>query len=261
MSNIRERILTMGVTGVGKSYQWLKMAEAMPKSEFFCIDMDNAIEYMIETQFPHLAKGRGGNVTVWTVYDWPEYRKALAEIKELDAEGNWIVLDMMDNAWSSPQRYFVQQLHDQDMGDYFLQARKVIKSQAKNVTSVSQAALDGWLDWSVINRLYDDFILPIVYRLKSHVYISTRVEMMDRNEKDPDNKLIFGPYGVKPAGQKKLGHQVHTCFVLLRNDKGEYFVTTIKDRANRPYFNKTRLINFYVQYLAAVAGWPMPEKM
>jgi len=62
---------------------------------------------------------------------------------------------------------------------------------------------------------------------------------------------VFGAYGVKPAGQKHLGHQVHTIFLFIppisREDK-VWRITTIKDRAGRQYFDNDPLINLYKQY-------------
>ncbi len=43
-----ERVLSMGITGSGKSYQWLKLAEALlpTGAKFRVIDTDNDIVYM-----------------------------------------------------------------------------------------------------------------------------------------------------------------------------------------------------------------------
>ena len=48
---VLERILAMGITGSGKSYQWLKLARALKPvgAKFRCIDTDNDIDYMLRT--------------------------------------------------------------------------------------------------------------------------------------------------------------------------------------------------------------------
>ena len=116
--------------------------------------------------------------------------------------------------------------------------------------------LDGWKDWSVINKLYDDWILPIIYRVKCHVYAATDVDPLDKNVKNAEMQQLFGKLGVKPAGQKGLGGQHHSIFLLIPGED-RWFITTIKDRADRPYFKKTPLISLHTQYLVAKAGWPM----
>ena len=245
---LRERIIVMGVMGCGKSYQWLQMARVQPNNQFRCIDTDMSIDYMLATQFKDLQ-----NVTVHNAFEWTDYRAALKAIMETEKEGDWTILEMADNAWQAVQRYYVSQIHDQEMGDYFLEARK--KSRDRASKAVYSEAFSGEHDWVVINRMYDDFIIPLVYRLKSHLYITTRPEAIAKKE-DPDTQVVFGEFGVKPAGQKKLGHQVHTVFLFTHSKEG-WFIRTAKERAGRSWFDKTPLRDFRTQYLVAKASWPM----
>lgn len=283
---IRERILTMGITGSGKSLQWLKIADALlpTKARFRCLDTDNDIPYMLETQFPQLLPRNGGNVYVHGAIDWPDYKLGVAWLQRkpiskdhLDLltpdirsdlsvplkDNDWAVVDMADNAWDIVQRYFTSEVFGEDLGDYFLQMRKLIQQRGgkdrfgKAATSVAPEAFDGWKDWSVINKLYFDWIYPIVYRIPCHVYVATRPERIDRSEKDAEILTLFGDFGIRPAGQKKLGGQMHTIFLLIPGTD-KWYISTVKDRAGRPYFKKTPLVSLYTQYLAVKAGWPMP---
>jgi len=68
--------------------------------------------------------------------------------------------------------------------------------------------------------------------------------------------MLFGDIGVRPAGQKALGHQMHTIFLMIPG-KEKWFITTVKDRAGRPYFSKSPLVSLYHQYLMSKAGWPI----
>jgi len=285
-----ERILTMGITGSGKSYQWLKLARSLKDTGaiFRCIDTDNDIDYMLRTQFEDLLPENGGNVYAFPAYDWPEYKQAVywiqgkltdEQIKEITnrdqylinayrqpiKSSDWVVVDKINNAWSRVQRYFVSNVFDEDMGEYFLEVRKRIREAGgigkggKKVVSTALEALDGWQDWVVINRLYDDWILPIVYRVHCHVYAATDVDEVDRGEKDPEIISLFGDYKIKPAGQKKLGGQFHTILLFIPG-KTQWKVSTIKDRSNRHYFDKVVLHNLHMQYLVAKAGWSLPEE-
>jgi len=251
---IRERILVMGGPGTGKSFQWLKMAEALKSSKFYVIDTDEAIPFMLETLFPHLKSENGGNVYVRQAYDWPLYEKSFEWAVKSAREQDWIIVDMVDNAWSSAQKYYIGEVFDKDMGHFLLEARKVMPEGAK---SLMRFALEGWNDWSVVNKLYDDCILPIIYRTKCHVYMTTKVQEIGKQD-SRELKLLFGSLGLRPSGQKNLGHQAHTVLLFSFDGNNVWRVTTAKDRGGRQHFDNVRLINFYQQYLVAKAGWPMP---
>lgn len=284
-SCVLERILSMGITGSGKSYQWLKFARALKPAGviFRCLDTDNDIDYMLRTQFQDLLPENGGNVYVHLAFDWVEYEQGVAWVQQkgLTPEQlnrmdkhlvtayktpmkriDWVVTDKINNAWSTVQRYFTTEVFGENMGEYFLQVRKEmqagIRKTAKGAmpSSPIMEGFDGWKDWSVINKLYDDWILPIIYRIQCHVYAATDVDKLDKSDKDPELLNLFGDLGIKPAGQKKLGGQHHTIFLHLPG-RDSWFITTIKDRAGRPYFKKVPVKSLYTQYLVAKAGWPM----
>ena len=279
---VRERILVSGITGSGKSYQWLMMARRLKKTGaiFRCLDTDAAIDFMLETQFRDLLPENGGNVLVFPAYEWPDYKlgmKWLLRRPLKDAEraklrpailndmkvplkdNDWTIIDMADLAWDTVQRYYVAEIFDEDAGDYFLAIRKEVQAgtrKSKSGGSPVADGLDGWKDWTVINKLYSDWMLPIIYQLPTHVYATTKVEKLDRGEKDVELVMLFGDHGVRPAGQKRLGHQFHSAFLMIPG-KDEWFITTFKDRGGRPYFKKVKLIDLYLQYLVAKAGWPI----
>lgn len=284
---IRERVLVMGITGSGKSYQWLKMAEALlPTGAVFrVIDTDNDISYMLETQFPHLLPRNGGNVYVHLAVNWPDYKLGVAWVqrKPISPEvlsnmnpdivkdykvpikdHDWLILDRADDAWDTVQRYFTANIFGEDMGDYFLRMRKAIEDRGgkdrfgKVARSVAPEAFDGWKDWPVMNKLYFDWIQPIVYEIPCHVYATTAPKKIEKDEKDAELLVLFGDLGLRPAGQKKLGGQMHTILLMLPGED-RWYVTTVKDRAGRTYFKKTHLTSLHLQYLVVKAHWAMPE--
>lgn len=283
---VRERILAMGITGSGKSYQWLKMAELlMPTGAIFrCMDTDNDILYMMQTQFPRLIPENGGNVYVHPAFSWPEYKHGVKwithdltpdQLKDTDKyllqaynkpirPDDWVVTDKINNAWKTVQNYFVTNVFGDDPGEYFLMIRKEIAAglhktkKGDEPASTITEGLDGWKDWSVINKLYDDWILPIIYHVQCHVYAATDVDALDKTNKDIELQQLFGEFGIKPAGQKSLGGQHHSIFLFIPG-KDKWFITTIKDRGGRQYFKKVPLMSLYIQYLVAKAGWPMPK--
>ena len=49
---LQERILVAGVPGVGKTYSWLTIARALPKSKFYVIDPDDGVRRVWYNEFP-----------------------------------------------------------------------------------------------------------------------------------------------------------------------------------------------------------------
>jgi len=288
---VLERILVMGITGSGKSYQWLKLARALlpTGARFRVIDTDNAIPFMLHTQFQDLLPENKGNVYVHQAADWPNYKLGISWLKRKDITkeqadylaalepsvlqdyqknpvslNDWTIIDMADNAWRTVQSYFVTEVFGDDPGDYFLMIRKEMEQGLRKTArgqmpkSTITEGLDGWKDWGVINKLYDDWMLPIVYQIHTHVYATTKVDKLDMStEKDPEILQLFGELGYKPAGQKALGHQMHTLFLFIPG-RDKWLITTVKDRGGRGYFSKVNLSSLHIQYLCAKAGWPMP---
>ena len=243
---MRERILVLGGPGSGKTYGWLKLASHFRQSEFYVVDSEIGGERSLQ-EFPDLK-----NVHIYPVAEWPEYRKAQKEIADKARENDWIVVDMVDKAWSAVQRYYVGEIFDQEMGEYFLEARRKVKKDTKSLFAGRDAALKGWLDWPVVNRLYEDFIFPLVYRSPAHLYLATAAQAVS-DEDEKEVREVYGPYGLRPAGQKSLPYQPDTV-LLLTHARDGYYITTIKDRGGRKYLEKVRLHNFALQY-GKVAGW------
>jgi len=243
---MRERILAIGGPGSGKTFGWLKLASYFSKSQFYVIDSEVGAERSLQ-EFPSLR-----NVHVYPVIDWTEYRKAQKEIGTKATEHDWIVVDMADKMWTAVQRYFISEVFDKEMGEYFLEARKKVKKDAKSLFAGRDAALKGWTDWPVVNRLYDDLVFPLIYRSSANLYMASAAQAVSEDD-DKITKDLYGPWGVRPAGQKNLGHQPDTV-LLMMHDKAGYNLTTIKDRGGRKYIERQKLVNFAVQY-GKVAGW------
>ena len=242
----RERILVIGGPGSGKTLGWIKLANYLKSAQIYVIDTEIGAERSLQ-EAPGLT-----NVHVYPVVEWPEYRKAQREAVEKAGEGDWIVLDMADKAWTAVQRYFIGEIFDQEMGDYFLEARKKMKKDSKSLFAGRDAALKGWTDWPTINRLYDDFMLPLVYRSAANLYMVSSGQGVSEDD-DKEIQDLYGPYRLRPAGQKNLAHQPDTV-LLFSHTKDGYFMSTIKDRGGRRYMDKEPLHNFALQYGRMIAG-------
>lgn len=269
-----ERLIAMGVTGTGKTKQWLDTARKLnykggPK--FHVIDTDNAVNYMLATTYKELDSKVGGNVIVYPVYNWEEYHGHAASDKHPDGAqekilktikpNDFIILDMADTPWEAVQRFYTSEIFGKSKGTYFLQARRLVQSKFESgdkKAHLSEEALKGWEDWPVINAMYFDFIMPLINNPVAHMYLSTKVQALTAKD-DPTVKVLYGDFGIRAAGQKNLGHAVHTILLysidISVKEKPVWKISTIKDRAGREYFHKTEFYSFYYQYLVAKAGW------
>ena len=137
-----ERILALGITGSGKSYQWLKLAEKLKPSGaiFRVIDTDNDIDYMLQTQFPHLLPQNGGNVLVKAATEWEEMMEAIKWLKaETIKPIDWVIVDKVNRPWSCVSDYFVTEVFKKDIGEYFLDIRKRMadhEERSKNLSLI-----------------------------------------------------------------------------------------------------------------------------
>lgn len=249
----RERILTFGVQGTGKSFAPLTIARLCPKSTFHVIDTDYSDSYEVglDTEFSDL-----DNVVIHKVgYDnWAKFKSTA---KELDGEigpDDWLIADTMSCTWDGVQGWFIEQVFDMESDAYFMEVRQA-KSKERDKggkESKSLGALQGWMDWPVINKQYTP-IYSYLTGIKGHLYMTAEQAQIGEDD-DREVKKLFGPYSVKPRGQKRLGHVPRTVLLFTKSRAGEYNMTTVKDR-HRVEQEDVPFENFALDYLVGVAGW------
>ena len=148
----RERILTFGVQGVGKSNAILTVAKKVPTSTFYVIDTDYSESYAraLDSEYEGLT-----NVEITRVSpdDWENMIPAIEEISAKMSPDDWLIFDSMSPTWESVQEWFIEKVHGQDIDDYFMEVR-MKKENTKGKDSKSLGALEGWMDWPVINKVY-----------------------------------------------------------------------------------------------------------
>ena len=233
----RERILGFGAAGVGKSEMVLDVAQNVG-GQVNVLDTDYA--------YSALLGGMDVDVALYECPDaWESVMDNIADVKR-DAEvDDWLALDSVSPTWSGVQDWYAQQVFDEDLGDYFLKARMKAKD-----SKVLQP-FEGFTDWNVINKQYAKLYREIL-SFKGHVLLTAEQTSVGD---DSQMRQLFGNYGVRPAGQKRLAHIPHTVLLLTKTKVGEYEFTTIKDR-KRPEVEKATLAGgFSHEYLRKIAGW------
>jgi hypothetical protein len=197
----------------------------------------------------------GINVEVHQLYDWHDYEAFLKHVLANAGPDDWVIIDFIGSAWSAVQQAYVEEVFHQDLASYFLQTRK---EMAKGDRTLS--AFDGWVDWSVINPMYNRWVRPLLFKGKYHVYATAQADMLSSDRKpteDTNTRSLLLPYGYKPKGQKDLLYQFHTVLLTGYEQRaGTYMVNTIKDR-ERAVLSAHVITSFTMKYLVEVAGWKL----
>jgi hypothetical protein len=245
----------MGNFGCGKTSAWLSIARKaqLTKSDaqFYVLDTDDSAEGMVELNDEY---SKLTNLHITTAYEYPEYMAWLKKIREKVNPWDWVIVDFVDVIWEATQRYFTEEVFQEDMGNYFLQARKALSGDAKNMK-----AFEGWTDWQVINKLYGDFANPLFKRTRCNLYCVSKIEEVREDEKNRETRQLFGAAKVKPTGQKHLGFQFRTIVVFSKVVSGEterFTYTTIKDR-ERELQKTHKCDSFVTDYLQEIASWKL----
>lgn len=244
--NPRERILTYGVGGTGKTAGLLSIARACPTDSFYVLDTDYGnYDRMLATEFVDLH-----NVEVTVVDEYPEFVDNVKRIHGEMGRDDWLCIDMMTASWPAVQAWFTEQVFSSDIADYFMEVRK--KKAESDQTKKALGAFDGWMDWPVINKVYFKFYNQLL-KTPGHLYLAAEQDSTSADD-EKEVKAAFGPYGTKPRGQKKLGHIPSTVIWLTKSRVGSWAMTTIKDRG-RAEVEDEPVENFARDYLMNIAGW------
>lgn len=260
-----ERILALGPAGSGKTTNFLNIAKfahlTKSPTKFHVLDSDFAMDRMLTGyDLPFAIAGDPSFpvtdetvVHVYPVFDWREYESALRTVHNKARPGDWVSVDFISNAWSAVQEHFASEVFGRDIADYFLQVRKELDKNTKSL-----GALEGWVDWQVINALYRKWVNSLLFRGRYHVYCTAKTDNLssERNPtEDAQTRSLFLKYQVKPVGQKDLPFQFHT--LLLTGRQGDKrTITTVKDR-ERTEVSGLEVKNFTSDYLVNVAGFKL----
>lgn len=249
----RERILAFGAQGTGKSNAILTVAAKTPTAQFHVIDNDYSESYNRALDLEYQSCD---NVIVHRTDpdNWAELRDTVADVVPQVGVDDWLVVDSMTPTWAAVQSWFISEVHGQDEDAYFMEVRKA--KQAAKKDSKSLGALEGWMDWPVINRAYKR-LYSMLQGCKGHLYMTAEMRSISEDD-DKEVRGRFGPYGVKPDGQKRLGYFPSTVLLFTKSRAGEYALTTVKDR-NRVELEAEGFENFLKDYMVKVAGWKMTK--
>ena len=276
-----ERICLVGIQGVGKSFAYMNVAKKCPGSTIWILDNDNTTERLLEEEFPELGvreEYRGftkdpktsdvtlirdstyedpdGNIVLFHADSWDETKAAIDMVVDRADRHDWFIIDSVSTLWDQVQEWFVSEIFEDEIDRYFMEIRREKEEYNKGKSAKDQkktlGALDGWMDWSVINPQYKKAVSDRLKVPPCHLLITA--EQAKLSDDDKEARDLYGPFGVKPRGQKRTGHDVQTILLMIKTRNGEYFVTTMKDRG-REEMEREPLKNFAMDYLFKRAGW------
>ena len=233
-----ERILTFGTQGTGKSFALLSVARRIPTATFYVIDTDMSESYnrALDMTFTDLT-----NVKVFRADpdDFMDIYNTTKRVAAMAKPGDWLVVDGLTVAWAAVQSWYFTNRYGVDEDEFFMMAKK------------GQIEDDG-ANWTIINKRYFKLTHEI-FKTQGHLYITAESTTLGKKE-EAETQKRFGAFGVKPAGQKRLGHMTNTVLLFSKMRAGVYQMSTVKDR-DRAEMAGLPFGDFAVDYLVNVAGW------
>lgn len=243
----REKILSFGGPGAGKTYDYFTIAKHVTGT-LYVLDMDDTADHFLESdEFASLDEE--GRVEVYQPYEWEEIVANVKEIRGKVKKDDWVAVDMMNTPWNEVQRYFTERVFGMDQGEFWTQyLADLNKSGGKG----SKTPFDGQTDWQAIKAQYARFTRPL-WTMPCHLYLAAPEKNLAHHEAEA-TKDLFGKLGWKPDCEKSTPHATRTVLRKFRQR-----VTTVKDR-QREKLTGVKINNFAFDYLVKVGKWmPMPN--
>jgi len=245
---MKERILLEGPPGSGKSEQLLNVAIYLRElgTQMYVIDLEDKLEAMILNRDDDFSNTKLSIALSWDEESSKKYKgfkQSCEDILSKVKPGDWIGIDRVDLAWSMVQRWFTKGKYGETLADKMMAKSKDMTKKSMFIPVFDQGS------WLVINEQYDQQIINILYESRCNVIMTCGIKGISE-----DTPADIGRLGVLPRGQKELGHQPHSIF-LLRQKRIEarkfiWTISTEKDLKKRTYFDDDELFDFSQQYLA-----------
>ena len=277
MNQLQERILVGGTEGTGKTYAWLTIARALPKVKFYVIDPDDGVRRVWYNEFPEVSNIEYYFTPKWFNTDYQAYSKqgpkatlisdggkssyksgvadAWKLIQPKVKVGDWVIVEHLHLLWASVQDMFADEVFNKSIGEYFLEKRKAMKEGGKKLE-----AMEGWTDWSVINKMHnDDFMIKVCYDNPGHVFMTTSTSMAQAGAReDAEIKAFYGESSIRFEGQKHNVFRAQTKLITKQSGRGqnkEYIISTFGKDRGRSWLEEESWSDFFYQYLVAIGAW------
>lgn len=260
ITNTRERIMAMGGANMGKSFNFYSIARAAAITEsdakFYVIDTDQSFGRMVGDDYfkPLWLPDMSGfvNLEFTEASDWGELMKAVYAYQSKMRDQDWLMIDMISPTWNWVQEAYAQRIFGKDLEEFYIQQRAAMGAKDKKLST-----FEGWKDYTIINEMYGKLQNNIL-RTPGNIYCTAEVKALSGDGLDKDLKMMFGPHGVLPVGQKRMPHLFSTILWMTSTIPGQRKIITIKDRS-RVELTGMVVDDFCSDYLVDVAGWRLGE--
>jgi hypothetical protein len=243
-SKRKERILVFGAPKSGKTRTWASIVESNSPTKVYAQDTD----YRAPQSLEHIP-GWEDFVVLTQPSSWEELVEATDKALFAMEENDWLVFDMIGQAWSYVITYYIEQVMGKKPSQFFLD----FKMGGGKGNPMAGAYGENW---NIINSIYRDWIGKVL-RCKGHVLAVCQSKKIDLEQDDTTTKKLFGPYGVKPDGQKDLGYQFDSVLLTgFGRSSSDYTITSVGD-TNRVKVVEKPLHNFTIDYLVQQGGWKL----
>jgi energy-coupling factor transporter ATP-binding protein EcfA2 len=259
-SERREKILVYGESGSGKSSCWQSIAHWMIKTgapgRMVLWDTGHDYPAMVTSEFKKIIE-----VVDADPGEFGEWSHNMHRVRKEVSPDDWVVIDMVDAAWSGAQRhYWTTRSGGDALGEILL------RNQTDPEFSLGG---DYGINWQVVNQIYDDFFGPFL-SLPCHRLALTPAREVQLNARtgrplharDAD----VARFGYRPIGQNRLKYSFHSVLLTqeLLGERGvDYTLTTVKEQGPLNYPKRKYLAGekvsqeggFVGAYLIGVGGW------
>lgn len=265
----RERLVLFGMEGVGKTSAAWQIALRTNAKTIWYVETDNTADEFAESeQYADVGireewvnrqrdttyyNNSDGRVVLLRVRSWEEYVWAMEKAFKEAERDDWIVIDNQSNMWTGVQDWYVVNAYGKSSADFALEVRKKqIANNEKGTVSQEQ-----FTDWGAINPQYNEHVRRYILNPPCHILMLAMQKPLDDKERDKEAKATFGPYGVKPVGQKAIGQDARTVLLLTKDKRfssEKYLLTSCKDR-EREKLDAAEWGDFVGDYLVKVGKW------
>jgi hypothetical protein len=161
---------------------------------------------------------------------------------------------MMARVWSDVQKFYTNMALGKDLDELFVEWRQ--KNVANPSTSKGGNPFEAAYgkDWQAINAMYDTFMYHVT-RFPGNVLMTSGIQSIGDDEKDVNIIRMFGKWGVRPAGQKSLGH-VAADTLLMQSTAAGWSYSQLRG-TGREEFKNEKIGDFVMDYLVKRAGWTL----
>lgn len=246
-----ERFLFFGGGGVGKTNTCLNIILHAAHGDMYVIDSDysGAYERALATDFKEVADRV--HVTE-SDPDWDAFIKSVQDaIATADPACDWIVIDPVSSSYDWVQEWTLEQVHGGDLARMLMD----LKKDHANDSKAYAAARSSLMNWELVKKEYSK-LWRAIQKWKGNLILIAEAKAVRNDEKDDETRMLYGPLGFMPAGQANLKHVASTTLFLDHPKRGEWRMTTIKDR-NREELDREVIDSFAIDYLQQIAGWEM----